>query len=83
VIGSPANTLRANGTVSFNDASTNSYDTIDFVAEKRRLGVTPHVTQNTKGRRSAIDCCTTRHPGYPVSLRGRKRIEEERSAKRT
>jgi hypothetical protein len=42
----------------------------------RRLGVTPHVTQNTKGRRSAIDGRTTRHPGYGVSLRGRKRIEE-------
>ena len=42
----------------------------------RRLGVTPHVTQNTKGRRSAIDGRTTRHPGYRVSLRGRKRIEE-------
>jgi hypothetical protein len=40
----------------------------------RRLGVTPHVTQNTKGRRSAIDGRTTRHPGYAVSLRGRKRI---------
>ena len=24
------------------------YDTQDFVAEMRRLGVTPHVTQNTK-----------------------------------
>ena len=42
----------------------------------RRLGVTPHVTQNTKGRRSAIDGRTTRHAGYAVSLRVRKRIEE-------
>jgi hypothetical protein len=53
-----------------------AYDTADFVAEMRRLGVTPHVSQNTKGRRSAIDGRTTRHPGYPVSLRIRKRIEE-------
>ena len=52
------------------------YDTQDFVAEMRRLGVTPHVTQNTKGRRSAIDGRTTRHVGYAASLRIRKRIEE-------
>ncbi len=53
-----------------------SYDTQDFVAEMRRLGVTPHVTQNTKKRRSAIDGRTTRHAGYATSLRIRKRIEE-------
>ena len=57
-------------------AADKAYDTADFVAEMRRLGVTPHVTQNTKGRRSAIDGRTTRHLGYAVSLRGRKRIEE-------
>ena len=57
-------------------AADKASDTADFVAEMRRLGVTPHVTQNTKGRRSAIDGRTTRHPGYAVSLRGRKRIEE-------
>jgi len=54
----------------------NWYDTQDFVAEMRRLGVTPHVTQNNKKRRSAIDGRTTRHAGYAVSLRIRKRIEE-------
>jgi IS5 family transposase len=53
-------------------AADKAYDTADFVTEMRRLGVTPHVTQNTKGRRSAIDGRTTRHPGYAVSLRGRK-----------
>lgn len=52
------------------------FDTQDFVAELREINVTPHVTQNTKGRRSAIDGRTTRHPGYDVSLRIRKRIEE-------
>ena len=39
------------------------YDTKDFVAAMRRQGVTPHVAQNTKGRRSAIDRRTTRHRG--------------------
>src|SRR5206468_2054838 len=53
-----------------------AYDTQDFVAEMRRLGVTPHVSQNTKGRRSAIDGRTTRHAGYVASVRVRKRIEE-------
>ena len=52
------------------------YDTRDFVAGMRRRNVTPHVAQNTKGRRSAIDRRTTRHRGYAVSVRVRKRIEE-------
>jgi transposase len=52
------------------------YDTRDFVAELRERGATPHVAQNQSGRRSAIDGRTTRHPGYAVSIRIRKRIEE-------
>ena len=52
------------------------FDTQDFVAEMREINVTPHVAQNDNGRRSAIDGRTTRHPGYAVSLRIRKRIEE-------
>jgi transposase len=52
------------------------YDTAGFVAAARELRVTPHVAQNTSGRRSAIDGRTTRHPGYALSQRARKRIEE-------
>ncbi len=52
------------------------YDTQDFVAQARDLEVTPHVAQNTSGRRSAIDGRTTRHSGYTVSQRIRKRVEE-------
>jgi transposase len=52
------------------------YDTRDFVAAVRLLGVTPHVAQNTTHRASAIDGRTTRHPGYAVSQRRRKRVEE-------
>jgi len=52
------------------------YDTQDFVNELRSLNVTPHVAQNTSGRRSAIDGRTTWHGGYAVSQRIRKRIEE-------
>ena len=40
------------------------------------MNVRPHVAQNTSGRRSAIDGRTTRHAGYGVSQRIRKRIEE-------
>lgn len=53
-----------------------AYDTHDFIEQTRAMNVTPHVTQNTKGRSSAIDGRTTRHDGYAVSLRCRARIEE-------
>lgn len=53
-----------------------NYDTRDCVAAIRQRRVTPHVAQNTSGRSSAIDGRTTRHPGYPVSQRIRKRVEE-------
>jgi transposase len=53
-----------------------NYDTADLVAEARRLNVTPHVAQNNKRRRSAIDQRTTRHAGYQISQQKRKRVEE-------
>ena len=52
------------------------YDTRGCVKALRQRGVTPHVAQNTSGRSSAIDGRTTRHPGYEISLRIRKRVEE-------
>jgi IS5 family transposase len=52
------------------------YDTHGFVAATRELKVTPHVAQNNSNRRSAIDERTTRHEGYGVSQRKRKRVEE-------
>ena len=53
-----------------------AYDTKEFVKQVRGMGVTPHVSQNNKNRSSAIDNRTTRHAGYPVSQRKRKRVEE-------
>ncbi len=53
-----------------------SYDTRECVAAMRKRKVTPHVAQNTTGRRSAIDGRTTSWPGYRVSQRVRKRVEE-------
>jgi IS5 family transposase len=52
------------------------YDTRDLVAKLRARDVTPHVAQNTAGRRSAIDGRTTRHAGYGISQRIRMRVEE-------
>ena len=53
-----------------------AYDAEDFVNELRSMNATPHVAQNTSRRSSAIDGRTTRHDGYAVSQRIRKRIEE-------
>src|SRR3954462_13321239 len=53
------------------------YDTREFVAECRHMNVTPHVAQNTnRTGGSAINGRTTRHAGYALSQRKRKRIEE-------
>ena len=53
------------------------YDTRDCVKDVRARRVTPHVAQNTSGHHhSAIDRRTTRHAGYLVSQRLRKRVEE-------
>jgi transposase len=52
------------------------YDTAGFVEQLREIEVTPHVAQNTTNRKSAIDGRTTRHEGYAVSQRKRKRVEE-------
>jgi transposase len=52
------------------------YDYPAFVAELRHMHVTPHVAQNSTNRRSAVDGRTTRHPGYAISQRTRKRVEE-------
>jgi transposase len=53
------------------------FDTAEFVAECRQMNVTPHVARNTgRAGGSAIDARTTRHSGYAVSQKKRKRIEE-------
>jgi IS5 family transposase len=57
-------------------AADKAYDTKDFVKSCRERNVTPHVAQNTSGRRSAIDARTTTWPGYSFSQKARKRVEE-------
>jgi len=53
-----------------------NYDTQEFVQELRGMKVTPHVAQNNTNRRSAVDQRTTRHAGYGMSQRKRKRVEQ-------
>jgi hypothetical protein len=59
-------------------AGDKAYDTRGFVANLRAMDATPHVAQytTTRHRRSAIDRRTTRHPGYAVSQRKRKLVEQ-------
>ena len=53
------------------------YDTHGFIPEIRKLNVTPHVAQNIHPRKkSAINKKTTRHPGYDISQKKRKLVEE-------
>jgi transposase len=67
--------LPGNGRVTM--AADKGYDTAGFVAQLRERNVTPHVAQNVnRNGGSAIDGRTTRHSGYALSQRKRKRIEE-------
>ena len=58
------------------------YDAASFVQDLRQMAVTPHIARNDaetktgRRRRTAVDARTTRHEGYAVSQRIRKRIEE-------
>ena len=63
-------------------AGDKGFDVADFVEDLREREITPHiavqghVTKTGKRRRTKIDGRTTRHAGYGVSQRIRKRIEE-------
>ena len=59
-----------------------AYDVTSFVGDLRARKITPHIaidghlSKTGKRRKTAIDARTTRHAGYGVSQRCRKRIEE-------
>ncbi len=59
-----------------------AYDVTGFIGDLRKRKVTPHIAVNGavsklgKPRKTAIDSRTTRHPGYKISQRIRKRVEE-------
>jgi transposase len=63
-------------------AADKGYDVAEFVGRLRADAITPHIavqdhlTKTGKRRKTLIDGRTTRHPGYALSQRCRKRIEE-------
>ena len=61
------------GTSPITVGADKGYDAREFVAECRAINVVPHVARK---QRSAVDARTTRHAGYAVSQRIRKRVEE-------
>src|SRR5947207_14540653 len=73
----PTRTLfRSPGAGRITVGADKNYDTANWVQQVRACGATPHVAQNNTHRRSAIDERTTRHPGYALSQKKRKRVEE-------
>jgi len=54
------------------------YDVRRFITGVRERGVTPHVALSRDPRRKhrAVDKRTTRHAGYSISQRARKKVEE-------
>jgi hypothetical protein len=56
-------------------AADRGHHTRDFVAALRERNVTPHIAM-IEHQRPSIDGRTTRHHGYKISQRIRKRVEE-------
>ena len=52
------------------------YHTKDFVAHLRKRGIAPHIAQIDGRNTPGLDARTTRHAGYAISQRKRKRVEE-------
>lgn len=57
-------------------AADKAYDEAGFIDQLRNLQITPHIhKRESESRRSHLDGRTTRHEGYQISIRKRKRIE--------
>jgi transposase len=67
---------RSPGTRRITVGADKGFDAREFIDDLRELNVTPHVAPNTANRASAIDGRTTRHPGYAISQKKRKLVEE-------
>ena len=52
------------------------YDAQEFIDACLEMGVTPHVAQNTSGRRSAVPDAIAQTQGYAISQQKRKLIEQ-------
>ena len=66
---------RIDGTKRVTLGADKAYDTREVVETLRVMGVTPHIAAKNAAY-SMIDERTTRHPGYEISQRKRKRVEE-------
>ena len=52
------------------------YDAKEFIDALQEMSVTPHVAQNTSGRRSAVPDTIAASAGYAISVQKRKLIEQ-------
>jgi IS5 family transposase len=52
------------------------YDAKEFIDALQQMKVSPHVAQNTSGRKSAVPDEIAKTPGYGVSQQKRKLIEQ-------
>jgi len=52
------------------------YHTKDFVGHLRKKNIAPHIAEIEGRKTPGLDTRTTRHPGYSISQRKRKRVEE-------
>jgi transposase len=52
------------------------YHSKDFVAHLRKRNIAPHIARIEGRRTPGLDARTTRHAGYAISQRKRKRVEE-------
>lgn len=52
------------------------YDAKEFIDALQEMNVTPHVAQNTAGRRSAVPDAIAASVGYAISVQKRKLIEQ-------
>jgi hypothetical protein len=63
-------------TISITLGADKGYDAKEFIDACQDMGVIPHVAQNTTGRRSAVPEAIAASPGYVLSQRKRKLIEQ-------
>ena len=66
----------SDGTINITLGADKGYDAKEFIDACLEMGVTPHVAQNTSGRRSAVPDAIAATTGYSISQNKRKLIEQ-------
>lgn len=64
------------GAINITLGADKGYDAKEFIDACLEMGVTPHVAQNTSGRRSAVPDAIAQSAGYAISQHKRKLIEQ-------